>query len=92
MSGPPPTKRTLMMVEAVQAGGTMAAVGEMFGVSKQRVSAAVARHTFPSVGPPGGELYIVGKCRVCQIPLGAYKPEEKDLCGRCESTDELALD
>ena len=85
MSGPPPAKRTLMMVEAVAAGATQAKVGTLFGVSRQRVSAAVARHTFPSVGPPGGELYMVGRCRLCEAPLGSYKPEARDLCGHCEA-------
>lgn len=95
MSGPKPTKRTLGMVEAYEAGGTLAEVAEMYGVTKQRVNAVVKRHApsamraqsmtrFPSAGPPGHELYTVGKCRVCEIPLGSYRPIAQDICGYCK--------
>ena len=44
MSGPPPTRRTLMMVEAYQAGGSLRLVAWIFGCSKNRVNLAVKRH------------------------------------------------
>ena len=83
MSGPPPTRRTLAMVEAVKAGGTMKEVGWQFGVTKQRVSQAYKRHAFPSVGPPGHELYMVGQCRKCGVALSSYTPVARDICGHC---------
>lgn len=95
MSGPAPTKRTLGMVEAYEAGATLVEVGKLYGVSKQRVNAVIKRHApsamrpqtttrFPSAGPPGHELYMVGKCRVCEAPLGSYRPVARDICGHCE--------
>ncbi len=64
MTGPPPTKRTLMMVEAYKAGGTLREIAEQFGVTVQRVHHVVNCHEpeamrprgetrFPSVGKPG---------------------------------------
>ncbi len=94
MSGPAPAKRTLMMVEAYEAGATLAEVGELFGVSKQRVQLAVKKHNpntmrpqtvtrFRSAGPPGQELYTVGTCRVCGVGLGSYRPIARDICAHC---------
>lgn len=44
MSGPPATKRTLLMLEAYKSGASSPVVAAMFGVTKQRVIAAVRRH------------------------------------------------
>lgn len=95
MSGPAPSARTLGMVEAYQAGATLAEVAAMFGVREQRVHAAVKRHapeamrlphvkTFPSAGPPGAEIYAVGDCKKCGVRLLSYRPEAYELCGHCE--------
>ena len=93
MSGPAPTKRTLMMVESYQAGATMNEVATLFGVTAQRVQQAVHRHApeivrpgsgrFPAAGPAGHEIYRVGSCTKCEIALFAYRPEPRELCGRC---------
>ncbi len=95
MSGPGTTKRTLMMVEAAKAGGTLHEVADIFGVSPQRVQQAVDQHApeskrprgqtrFPSVGPPGHELYRVGSCRKCEVALFAYRPVSCELRGHCK--------
>ncbi len=97
MTGPAPTKRTLRMVEDYEFGATVAEVGEIYGVSKQRVAAIVKRHApsamrprgetrFPSVGKPGHELYRQGKCKKCEVSLWGYRPEPRELCGHCETT------
>ena len=52
MSGPPPTMRTLMMVEAYLAGGSLRLVAWIFGCSKNRVSKAVHRYAPESMRPP----------------------------------------
>ncbi len=52
MTGPAPTKRTLMMVEAYQAGGSLRVVAWIFGCSKNRVSLAVKRHAPESMRAP----------------------------------------
>lgn len=94
MSGPAPTQRTLDMVEAYQVGATLDEVADLYGVSMQRVHEAVQRHapesmrpqgqtTFKSVGPPGHELYMVGKCKDCGIALGSYRPIARKICGEC---------
>ncbi len=101
MSGPPPTKRTLMMVEAYKAGGNIREVAEQFGVSFQAVHQAIKRQApsamrpqtqtrFPSVGKPGHELYKQGKCRTCETPLFGYRPEPRNICGHCAATAEAA--
>ncbi len=95
MSGPATTKRTLGMVEAYEAGATLAEVGKLYGVSKQRAHAVIKRHApsamrpqtmtrFPSVGPPGHKIYSVGKCKNCKVALMSYRPEPRELCGHCE--------
>ncbi len=97
MTGPAPSKRTLGMVEAYEAGGTLAEVGRMYGVSKQRVNAIMKRHApsamrpqtmtrFPSAGLPGHELYTVGQCKKCEVSLHSYRPEPREICGHCEET------
>ncbi len=95
MTGPAPTARTRMMVESYEAGATLAEVGQLFGVSKQRVNALVKRHA-PSamrprgemrfVGKSGHELYLQGKCKTCEVSLFGYRPEPRELCGHCETT------
>ena len=101
MTGPPPTKRTLMMVEAYKAGGTLLEVAAQFGVTPQRIHIAIKRHApkairpqtetrFPSVGPPGHELYPVGTCVKCEVPLFAYRPIAREICGHCEEIKEAA--
>ncbi|KKL61447.1 hypothetical protein LCGC14_2195220 [marine sediment metagenome] len=52
MSGPAPTKRTLMMVEAYQAGGSLRLVAWIFGCSKNRVNLAVKRHAPEAMRAP----------------------------------------
>ncbi len=95
MSGPAPTKRTLAMVEAYEAGADLEEVAYLYGVTKQRVHAVIKRHKpsvmrpqtmtrFPSVGPPGYELYTVGICQDCEVPLVSYRPIARDLCGHCK--------
>ncbi len=97
MTGPAPTKRTRMMVESYEAGATLAEVGLVFGVSKQRVNAIVKCHApsamrprgetrFPSVGPLGHELYHQGKCKACEVSLWGYRPVPRELCGHCAET------
>ncbi len=44
MTGRPTTKRTLLMVEAYQAGGSFCLVAWIFGCSQNRVRQAVKRH------------------------------------------------
>lgn len=101
MTGPAPTKRTLLMVEAYKAGGTLKEVAGQFGVTPQRVHIAIKRHApeamrpqtetrFPSVGPPGHELYRVGTCVKCEVALFAYRPEPRDICGHCEALGKAA--
>ncbi|KKL99991.1 hypothetical protein LCGC14_1808900 [marine sediment metagenome] len=101
MTGPAPTKRTRMMVEAYKAGGTLREVAAQFGVSMQRVQQVVERHApeamrprgetrFPSVGKPGHELYHQGKCKTCEVSLWGYRPEPRELCGHCEAIAEAA--
>ncbi len=101
MSGPPATKRTLMMVEAYKAGGTLLEVAKQFGVTAQRVHIAMKRHAprfmrpqtqtrFRSVGPPGHELYLQGGCRDCKVSLWGYRPEPRGLCGDCEAKTKAA--
>ena len=86
-----------MMVEEYVDGATLDEVRLFYGVSKQRVAAAVKRHApsamrprgetrFPSVGPPGHELYRQGKCKTCEVSLFGYRPEPRELCGHCETT------
>ncbi len=92
--GPKTTSRTRAMVEAYEAGATLAEVGQLYGVSKQRAHAVVKRHArsamrpqtmtrFRSVGPKGQELYMVGQCKVCEAPLGSYRPIAQEFCGDC---------
>ena len=50
MTGPAPTARTRSMVEDYELGATLAEVGEIYGVSKQRVAAILKRHA-PSYRP-----------------------------------------
>ncbi len=101
MSGPAPTKRTLMMVEAYKAGGTLLEVAAQFGVTAQRVHIAMKRHAprfmrpqtqtrFRSVGPSGHELYLQGQCGDCNVSLWGYRPEPRDLCGHCKAVAEVA--
>ncbi len=101
MTGPPPTKRTLMMVEAYKVGGTLREIAEQFGVTVQRVHHVVNCHEpeamrprgetrFPSVGKPGHELYKQGKCRTCETPLFGYRPEPREICGHCAAVAEAA--
>ena len=101
MTGPVPTTRTLMMVEAYKAGGTLLEVAEQFGVTAQRVRTAIKRHApsamrpqtetrARSVGPPGHELFKQGKCRLCEVSLWGYRPEPRELCGRCAGKAEEA--
>ena len=52
MSGPPPTRRTLMMVEACNNGGSLKVVAAMFGVTMQRVHQVVRRHSPEPMHPP----------------------------------------
>ena len=52
MSGRPVTKRTLMMVEAYRAGGSLRLVAWIFGCSKNRVSLAVKRHAPEAMRAP----------------------------------------
>ena len=52
MTGRAPTKRTRMMVEAYEAGGSLSLVAWIFGCSKNRVSLAVKRHAPGSMRPP----------------------------------------
>ena len=97
MSGPPVSQRTLMMVEAYKAGGTLVEVAEQFGVTMQRVHIAIKRHAPKamrpqtetrgrSVGPPGHELFKQGKCRICEVSLWGYRPDvTRELCGHCEA-------
>ncbi len=95
MTGPAASARTMRIVEAYEAGAPLAEVGQLFGISKQRVNAIVRRHApsamrprtetrFPSVGPPGHELYRQGKCKKCKVSLWGYRPEPRELCGHCE--------
>ncbi len=97
MTGPTPTARTRMMAAAYETGATLAEVGQLYGVSKQRVNAIVKCHApsamrprgetrFPSVGKPGHELYRQGKCKKCEVSLWGYRPEPRELCGHCETT------
>lgn len=44
MSGPAVTKRTLGMVEAYEAGATLAEVGKLYGISKQRAHTVIKLH------------------------------------------------
>jgi len=92
MTGPAPTGRARDMVAAYMAGNTLEDVAYEYGVTKQRVHYLVKRHApsamrpqhitkFRSVGPKGQELYMVGICRVCEAPLGSYRPIAQDLCG-----------
>ena len=101
MTGPAPSKRTLMMVEAYKAGGTLREVAKKYGVSFQHVQQSIQRHApesmrpphttkFPSVGKPGHELYRVGTCRDCEVALFAYRPESREICGHCAATREAA--
>ena len=101
MTGPAPTRRTRMILEAYEAGGTLAEVGQIYGVSKQRVASIVKRHApsamrprgetrFPSVGLPGGELYLQGKCETCEVSLWGYRPELREICGHCKAIAEAA--
>ena len=52
MTGRPTTTRTLMMVEAHQAGGSLSLVAWIFGCSTSRVRKAVKRHAPESMRPP----------------------------------------
>ncbi len=52
MTGRPIQKRTFMMVEAYQAGGSLRLVAWIFGCSKNRVSLAVKRHAPESMRAP----------------------------------------
>ncbi len=52
MTGPAPSARTRMMVEAYGAGGSLSRVAWIFGVSKHRVSLAVKRHAPGSMRAP----------------------------------------
>ena len=90
------------MVAAYKAGGTLDDVAYQFGVKKQRVHYLVKRHApsamrpvtvtrFRSVGPPGHELYMVGQCKVCEAPLGSYRPIAQDLCNHCKSQEAVLL-
>ncbi len=101
MTGPPPTARTLMMVEAYKAGGTLREIAEQFGVTMQCVHIHVKRHApeamrpahtrkYRSAGKPGHEIYRVGSCKSCEIALFAYRPEPRDICGRCAAVVEAA--
>ncbi len=101
MTGPAPTLRTRMMVEAYEAGATLSEVGQLYGVSKQRVASIVKRHAptamrprgetrSPSVGPPGHELYRQGKCKTCEVSLWGYRPEPREFCGHCEALAKAA--
>ncbi len=101
MTGPSPTARTLMMVEAYIAGGTLDEVGEQFGVSRQRVHAAVERHAprvmrlptetrMVSVGKKPYELFLQGKCGSCDVSLWGYRPIERTMCGSCAAIAEAA--
>ena len=53
MTGPTPTKRTRMMVEAYEAGGSLSNVGAQFGVSRQRIQQIMKRHAPKSIRPSG---------------------------------------
>ena len=101
MTGPVPTKRTRLMVEAYEAGATLAEVGRVFGVTKSRTHSVIKRHApramrpptqkrFASVGKPGEEIYRVGSCKKCEVALFAYRPVARELCGRCEGLKEAA--
>ena len=101
MSAKGPTKRTLLMVEAYKAGGTLVEVGRQFGVASQCVYIHVKRYapesirphgeTRPrSVGPPGHELFRQGTCRDCEVSLWAYRPTPRDLCGHCKAEAKAA--
>ncbi len=101
MTSPAPTKRTRLMVEAYEAGGTLAEVGRVFGVTKARPHQIIKRHTpsamrpptqkrFASAGKPGEEIYRVGSCNKCAVALFAYRPEPRELCGHCEALSEAA--
>ncbi len=95
MSGPAVTKRTLAMVAAYEAGGSLEQVAYQFGVKKQRIHAVIKRHKpsamrpqtmsrFPCAGKPGYELYTVGQCKTCEVSLHSYRPVARDICGHCE--------
>lgn len=101
MTGPAPTNRTLMMVEAYIRGGTLDEVAEQFGVSKQRIHAAVERHApqvmrpqtetrMVSIGKPPHELYRQGTCASCEVSLWGYRPIVRTMCGYCEAKAEAA--
>ncbi len=95
MTGPAPTKRTRMMVEAYISGGTLEEVATIFNVSKQRVWAAVRRHAkealaLKGVGPPGGRIFNVGSCCECEISLWAKRREARTMCGYCEAKAKAA--
>ncbi len=92
MSGPPPTARALLMVEAYAAGGSFLQVAKQFGVTPQCVHTHVRRHApksirprgqtkLASVGALGQELFKQGKCRVCEVSLWGYRPTARTLCG-----------
>lgn len=102
MSGPPVSQRTLMMVEAYKAGGTLVEVAEQFGCTQQRIHIAVERHApeamrpqtetrVRSVGPPGHELFQQGQCHICEVSLWGYRPTPRDLCGHCGAESGVLL-
>ena len=70
MTGPTPTARTRMMVEAYICGDTLEEVGL----------------SFEGVGPPGNGIFSVGTCSKCEVPLWAKRREARELCGHCETT------
>ena len=43
----------------------------------------------PSAGPPGEELYKVGKCRVCGVPMFDDAPKAADLCNFCKKNEAM---
>ena len=51
MTGPAPARRTLMMVETYQAGGSFRVVAWIFHVSAERVRQAVQRYAPESIRP-----------------------------------------
>ncbi len=99
MTGPAPTKQTHMMVEAYISGATLCEVAKQFGVSPQRVHAAVERHApkvmrrptetrMVSVGKPPYELYRQGSCASCEVSLWGYQPTIRTMCGHCSTEAE----
>lgn len=96
-----PSDKVREMIEVYKSGATLHEVAKQFGVLMQSVHKSIQRHApsamrpphitrFPSVGPPGHELYRVGTCSGCEAALFAYRPEPREICGHCEEAKEAA--